>query len=523
MRVIGANVPGNGQSGVVAFPDNQPIDSNRQGYALVATGNFTAGAVPVLTLAPTAVSGGVNADPFISLNETVTATVTVNAPANITASSVSVQLSVDAASEVPASVVSVNGGAAGQPATIGYGDIAGLGSAARGFQITLLDDGVNRAGKKILFNVTMTPANGVAFTTQFTITAQRKLYTYRTRFEPAADPGGGGSIVIPESAWGLRPGAPNVAPGGSAFAGNWQLTASVKAGGAGSTASLSDPSGPGAGYGVSTTLRPGGSTGGAGVYDQTRWWTLGKILLPGLTRNAATDKVSDPALTRQLNATVESLDVDLSADFTGDAAQNGIVDAVYLRLRPYKNTALSAADDTGFDDAAFANLLVLDSSGTQSTNGFKHYSLKPGDFAFGSGIFGIDTSNPDNSNVAFRLELQFQRNGVTQQGEGVFFDNLELRLAVDDLTQNKSVSVNAASYDKAAAPGAILSAFGSGFTVASNITAAAPSAPLPKELSGVAVRVNGVTAPLFFAGVTGGTGAYQLPTAVRDAAGRGAG
>ncbi len=159
---------------------------------------------------------------------------------------------------------------------------------------------------------------------------------------------------------------------------------------------------------------------------------------------------------------------------------------------------------------------MLDSSGTPSGAGFKHYSLKPGDFAFGSGIFGIDASNPDNSNVAFRLELQFQRNGVTQQGEGVFFDNLELRLAVDDLasyaalTENKSVSVNAASYDKAAAPGAILSAFGSGFTVASNIIAAAQRAPRPKDLSGVAVRVNGVTAPLFFAGVTGGTGAFQI-------------
>ena len=41
IKVIGASVPGNGQMGVVAQPGNQTIDSNRQGYALIATGNFS--------------------------------------------------------------------------------------------------------------------------------------------------------------------------------------------------------------------------------------------------------------------------------------------------------------------------------------------------------------------------------------------------------------------------------------------------------------------------------------------------
>jgi hypothetical protein len=104
---------------------------------------------------------------------------------------------------------------------------------------------VNRAGKKILLDVTITPSNGVSFSTQFKITAQRKLYIYRTRFEPTDDPGGTGVIVIPESAWGLRPNTPNAAPVGDAFAGAWRLTPG-KAGGAGSTASLGDPSGLGA-------------------------------------------------------------------------------------------------------------------------------------------------------------------------------------------------------------------------------------------------------------------------------------
>jgi uncharacterized protein (TIGR03437 family) len=470
----------------------------------------------VLTVVSTSVSGGVNADQFIGRNETVAATVTVNAPTNVQANGVSVHLSVNPGSEVPASVVSINGGAAGQPASISYGDLAAFASASRSFQITLLDDGVNRARKKILFDVTITPTNGVAFTSQFTITAQRKLFIYRTRWEPTAGPGGANVIIIPESAWGLRPNTPNPAPTGNAFAGSWQLTTAMKADNTGSTASLSDPSGAGSSYGVSTTQRGSGSTGGAGIYDQTRWWTLNKILLPGLTRNASTDRVSNAALAAQLNASIESLDVDINADFSGDSVQNNITDVAYVRLRPYINTSLSAADDTGFNENTFANLIVLDSSTTPTTGGFKHFSLRPGEFTFGSGIFGINTATPDSSDVAFRLELQFTRNGVTQTGEGVFFDNLELRLAVDDtavystLTQNKSTSVNAASFGNAAAPGAILAAFGSGIPVSSNIGVAAQSTPLPKELSAISIRVNGVTAPLFFAGVTGGSGAFQI-------------
>ena len=49
-RVIGANVPGDGSRQVMAQPGNQPIDSNRHGYALIATGNFGAsGPVPTNT------------------------------------------------------------------------------------------------------------------------------------------------------------------------------------------------------------------------------------------------------------------------------------------------------------------------------------------------------------------------------------------------------------------------------------------------------------------------------------------
>jgi uncharacterized protein (TIGR03437 family) len=47
VRVIGANVPGNGSRQTPAQPGNQLIDSNRQGYALIATGNF--GGTPTAT------------------------------------------------------------------------------------------------------------------------------------------------------------------------------------------------------------------------------------------------------------------------------------------------------------------------------------------------------------------------------------------------------------------------------------------------------------------------------------------
>jgi uncharacterized protein (TIGR03437 family) len=82
---------------------------------------------------------------------------------------------------------------------------------------------------------------------------------------------------------------------------------------------------------------------------------------------------------------------------------------------------------------------------------------------------------------------------------------------------NTSTSVDAASFARAAAPGQILAAFGTGFPTTTNLSAASGSTPLPTQLGGVSVRVNGILAPLFFAGVGGGIGAgafqvnYQLP------------
>jgi len=513
VRVIGANVPGNGQMQVVAQPGDQPIDSNRQGYALIATGNFTAGAQAVASLSATNITGGVNADRFISRNETVTATLTIADPTVIPATGVTVQIAVDPSSAVPASLVRINGGPAGQATTLNFGDIAAQTAKSFAFQITLLDDGVSRAGQAIIFNVTMAPANGPPTTTQFTIIAGQRIITYRTRFEPAADPGGDGIIVIPESAWGLRPDNPNPASSGNAFSGAWQLTTEQRATSDGSTASLGDPSGVGASYGASSTLRPG-----AGVFDDTRWWTTQKITLPGLTVNQSTGRVSNPEFAAELKAAIDSFEVDVSADFTGDTNQsNNAGDLAYLRVRTYTNTApVTTADDSGFNDQSFTNLLLIDSTGA-STGGFQRFSGSS--FANGNGIFAVDRGAPNNSDVAFRLELQLRRNGVTQTGEGVFYDNLSVRLRVADTNvyvapaDAASTSVDAASFARAAAPGQILAAFGSGFPAGTNISAPAGGAPLPTQLANVSVRVNGILAPLFFVGVSNGAFQinYQLP------------
>src|SRR5262249_46432362 len=204
VRIIGQNVPGNGQTQVTAQPGDQKIDSNRQGYALVATGNFTAGSQPALNLASSTINGGVNGDPFISKNETVTANVTVNNPSSLNAQSVTIKVEVDASSQVPASVIRINNQGAGQAAMTSIGDVAAGASKATAVQIALSDDGIDRVGQAVNFKVTMTPASGLPFVAQFSTIAQLKIVTYRTRFEPAPDLGDGGAIVISESDWKKR-------------------------------------------------------------------------------------------------------------------------------------------------------------------------------------------------------------------------------------------------------------------------------------------------------------------------------
>lgn len=513
VRVLGESVPGNGQTNITAQPNDQKIDSNRQGYALIATGNFTAGAQPVLNLAATNINGGVNADAFISKNETVNANVTINNPSVLLAQNISVKVEVDSSSQVPASAIQINGQAAGAAATINVGDVAAGTSKTAVVPLTLLDDGELRVGQVILFKVTMTPTNGVPFMTQFSTRAQLKLVTYRTRFEPSPDPGGANVIVISESEWKKRTDHNTRASSKDVFDSDWKLTTATFANANGSTASLSDPSGSGQGYGVGNTSRDDGQ-----VYDDTRWWTP-KIALPGLFVNEATGLVSNPETAANVKAEIDSFDVDIKADFTGDVTQSSSSgDFLIMRARTYDNSvSIRSITDSGATSTRFTNLLYLDATNVTS-NGFVHYSGN--NFASGDGVFFYDEDEDDaeTSDVFFRLELQFRRNGFPQMGDGVFVDNLVVRVRVADTavyassTAGSVTTVDAASYGRTIAPGQIVSAFGTGFPANTNLTASVSRLPLPTELEKVRVRVNGVDAPLFFLGVGGtfGSGAYQI-------------
>jgi uncharacterized protein (TIGR03437 family) len=512
VNVIGANVPGNGQMQIVAQPGDQRIDSNRQGYALLATGNFTAGAQPVLKLAASSINGGVNGDPFISSNETVSATVTLRNPSPLPAQNVTLNIAVDEGSQVPAHLIQLNTVAAGTALSLQAGEVAAGGARDASFQITLLADGVERVGQEIVLKITLTPANGLPFVTRFVTRAQLKLVTYRTLFEATADPGGANIIVIPEAGWKKRTDHENRAKSTNVFDRDWKLEP-VSSGRNGSTQSLSDPSGNGNGYGVAETSRSDGQ-----VFDDTRWWSP-KLPLPGLYVNSATGLVANPERAALLKAELDSFEADVRTDFSGDVAPSSSSgDFFILRVRTYDNSVSArSTDDSGATEADFTNLLYLDAE--RGGTGFVHYS--GGNFASGDGVFRYeeDEAEADSSDVFFRLELQFRRNGIPQTGEGVFVDNLALHLRVADTavyaapTAGALATVNAASYDRAVAPGQLVAAFGSGSTPDTNLTAAAASLPLPTELSGFAVRVNGVAAPLFFVSAVNQTFQinYQLP------------
>lgn len=513
VRVIGANVPGNGQAQITAQPGGQLIDSNRQGYALIATGNFTAGAQPVLNLASALVNGGVNADPFISKNETVTANVLIRNPSALTANNVSLRVEVDPDSQVPANLISINSQPGGQAATTAIGTISPGQSSQTPVLLGLIDDGVDRVGQTIRFKVTMTPEGGTPFITQFTALAQLKLVSFRTRFEPAADPGDPGVIVIPESDWRKRTDDAARPDEDDFFDGDWKLTAAQKADGGGSTASLSDPSDVGRGYGVGETSRNDGQ-----VYDDTRWWTP-KIMLPGYRLTESTGLVGNPTDAAIFKAEIDSIDVDVKADFTGDIKQSASSgDFFILRARIYNNkVSVRSTDDSGLTEDSLTNLLYLDSQNVGGS-GFIHYSGN--NFASGDGRFHIDEDDENLSDVFFRLEMQFRRNGYPQSGEGLFVDNLVVRLRMADTavytgaTAGTVASVDAASFSRSVAPGQIVAAFGTGFPVGTVISSAAAATPLPLSLEQVSVRVNTIYVPLFYAGATANGGFqvnYQMP------------
>src|SRR5262249_41133527 len=77
-----------------------------------------------------------------------------------------------------------------------------------------------------------------------------------------------------------------------------------------------------------------------------------------------------------------------------------------------------------------------------------------------------------------------------------------------------STSVESAGYQQFAAPGALLSVFGSGFPSGIAINETATTFPLPTVIQGISVVVNGAAAPLLCARVNPDSSFqinYQLP------------
>ncbi len=148
VRVIGTNVPGNGTT--------SPFNSNLQGYALIATGNFSAGNGPLIRLESVSITGGKGDDTFLDRTEALDVAVTVRNHGSTEGFDSTVTLSVDAGSEVPTSAVVIS------PLSINYGSIASKTSTAETFSIALLDDGIDYSNQRLLVRVDATASGAPA-------------------------------------------------------------------------------------------------------------------------------------------------------------------------------------------------------------------------------------------------------------------------------------------------------------------------------------------------------------------------
>jgi len=151
VRVIGTNVPGNGTT--------SPFNSNRQGYALIATGNFSFGTGSLVRFDAASPTGGKGDDAFLDRTEALDVAVTVRNQGDSEAFDATVSLSVDAASEVPASAIVIS------PGSINYGSITSKTTSAETFSIALLDDAVDHSNQKLIVKVDAT-ASGAPTTSE---------------------------------------------------------------------------------------------------------------------------------------------------------------------------------------------------------------------------------------------------------------------------------------------------------------------------------------------------------------------
>jgi len=142
VRVIGTNVPGNGTT--------TPFNSNRQGYSLIATGNFSFDTGPLVRFDSVSITGGKGDDEFLDQTEVLDAAVTVKNHGATSANGATISLTVDPDSEVPSSAVVIS------PSSVNYGSIASKTTATETFSIALLDDGVDYSNQKLIVKVDAT-------------------------------------------------------------------------------------------------------------------------------------------------------------------------------------------------------------------------------------------------------------------------------------------------------------------------------------------------------------------------------
>lgn len=151
IRVRGTNVPGNGTT--------TPFDSNRQGYAVLATGNFSFGSGPLVRFGSVGITGGKSDDAFLDRTEALEVSITVKNHGATDALNAVVSLSVDPDSEVPASAVVIS------PGSITYGTVASKSTATQTFSIALLNDEIDHSNQQLLIKV-KAGASGVPITTE---------------------------------------------------------------------------------------------------------------------------------------------------------------------------------------------------------------------------------------------------------------------------------------------------------------------------------------------------------------------
>jgi len=113
----------------------------------------------------------------------------------------------------------------------------------------------------------------------------------------------------------------------------------------------------------------------------------------------------------------------------------------------------------------------------------------------GSSQVNLVASAAGLSNGAYQATLVFQSVNTIPQ-----FINVPLTFSVG-ISSNVSITgmANAASFQQAFAPGMILSVFGKNLA---NSTQQAPGTPLPLNLGGVSVTINGLPAPLYYVSPT---------------------